>query len=47
MRKWQLNLWTGFTNLKRIFIAENYYHACYISKIDGYPPGYIWSIEEI
>ncbi len=47
MRNWDLRLWDGYQNRSMTFKATNYHHARFVAGVAGYPPGYIWSIEEI
>lgn len=46
MRNWILKLWDGSNHRTRTIRAESYTQAVQLAGVDGYPPAYIWSIEE-
>lgn len=46
-RKWRLKLWDGNRQSTREFFAECYINACHHVGTWGFPPAYIWSIEEV
>jgi hypothetical protein len=47
MKKFILKLWNGNHRIERTFEANDYEHARWLCGVDGYPPGYIWSIEPV
>ena len=45
MKRYTLKVWDGFSNRSRPILAANYEDARHQAGVDGFPPGYIWSID--